>query len=179
MRDPEALLNAFSYRPPYYSLEEDVTNYFEHGIQNSRGFRALKVWLQLQQAGRTGYADMIGEDIELARSFHEMVTGTPELQAFTQGLSITTYRYVPSDLEGRIGEKEVETYLSELNQAVQARMDQEGRAFISNAVIGERYLLRMCIVNFRTSRRDIEALATITVETGRTVDSQLRPVALR
>ena len=122
---------------------------------------------------------MIGEDIELARSFHEMVTGTPELQAFTQGLSITTYRYVPSDLEGRIGEKEVETYLSELNQAVQARMDQEGRAFISNAVIGERYLLRMCIVNFRTSRRDIEALATITVETGRTVDSQLRPVALR
>jgi glutamate/tyrosine decarboxylase-like PLP-dependent enzyme len=179
VRDPEALLNAFSYRPPYYSLEEEVTNYFEHGIQNSRGFRAFKVWLQLQQAGREGYVQMISEDIELARRFHDLVLEHPELEAFTHGLSITTYRYVPSDLRGRVGEEAVEAYLSELNQAVQDRMDGEGRAFVSNAVLEERYLLRMCIVNFRTSLEDVEALAEISAEAGRAVDAEMRPEELR
>lgn len=179
VRDPEALLNAFSYRPPYYSLEEEVNNYFEHGIQNSRGFRALKVWLQLQQAGRDGYERMISEDIELARRFHDIVSGHPELEAFTHGLSITTYRYVPADLRDRLGEAEVEAYLSELNQAVQDRMDKEGRAFVSNAILDDRYLLRMCIVNFRTALGDVEALAEISAEAGRAVDGELRPAGLR
>jgi glutamate/tyrosine decarboxylase-like PLP-dependent enzyme len=178
VRDPEALLNAFSYRPPYYSFEEELVNYFEHGIQNSRGFRALKVWLQLQQAGRAGYERMITEDIELARRFHTIVEGNPELQAFTHGLSITTYRYVPEDLRDRVGEGDVEEYLNELNQGVQARLDREGRAFVSNAVLDDRYLLRMCIVNFRTSLEDVEALADISVEAGRAADAELRPDGL-
>jgi aromatic-L-amino-acid decarboxylase len=179
VRDPDALLDAFSYRPPYFSLEEEVTNYFEHGIQNSRGFRAFKVWLQLQQAGREGYVRMISEDIELARRFHDTVEERPELEAFTQGLSITTYRYVPPDLRGRVGEDAVEAYLSELNEAVQERMDHEGRAFVSNAVLDDRYLLRMCIVNFRTGLDDVEALADISAEAGRAVDGEIRPDELR
>jgi glutamate/tyrosine decarboxylase-like PLP-dependent enzyme len=179
VRDPEALLNAFSYRPPYYSLEEEVANYFEHGIQNSRGFRAFKVWLQLQQAGREGYVRMISEDIQLARRFHQMVMEHPELQAFSHGLSITTYRFVPSDLRGRLGEEEVEAYLSKLNQAVQDRMDGEGGAFVSNAILEDRYLLRMCIVNFRTALEDVEALAEISAAAGRAVDAEIRPDKLR
>src|SRR5690606_23851738 len=51
VRDPAALLRAFSYRPDYYHFDGSGQNYFERGIQNSRGFRALKVWIQLRQAG--------------------------------------------------------------------------------------------------------------------------------
>ena len=51
VRDAEALRGAFSYHPPYYHFEERATNYVDYGPQNSRGFRALKVWLALRQAG--------------------------------------------------------------------------------------------------------------------------------
>ncbi len=179
VRDPASLVGAFAYRPDYYNFQDEATNYFEHGIQNSRGFRALKVWLQLRQVGRKGYARMIAEDIELARRFHAIATAHPELDPVTQGLSITTYRYVPTDLCARTTEPEVAAYLDELNQAVQNRMEKGGRAFVSNAVVRERYLLRMCIVNFRTRMEDVRDLADLTVELGRELDAGLRPPGLR
>ena len=52
VRDPEALRAAFAYHPPYYHFDERATNYVDYGPQNSRGFRALKVWLALRQVGR-------------------------------------------------------------------------------------------------------------------------------
>ena len=102
VRHPGALRDAFSYSPPYYRFdgeaEDPRTNYFELGLQNSRGFRALKVWLGLRQAGRRGLAEMIGDDIRLARELHRLVAAHPRLEAWTLGLSITTFRYVPEDL---------------------------------------------------------------------------------
>jgi glutamate/tyrosine decarboxylase-like PLP-dependent enzyme len=178
VRDPAALLAAFSYHPDYYHLEEQASNYFEQGLQNSRGFRALKVWLLLRHIGRDGYARMIAEDIELARRFHEIAREHPELEAFTHGLSITTYRYVPPDLAQRARDVAVAEYLNALNQAVQDRMEKSGRAFVSNAVLEGAYALRMCIVNFRTTLEDVVALADITVELGRAADRELRPAAL-
>ena len=59
VRDAEALRAAFSYHPPYYHFEERATNYVDYGPQNSRGFRALKVWLALRHAGAAGYRRMI------------------------------------------------------------------------------------------------------------------------
>ncbi|MGB1778139.1 MAG: pyridoxal phosphate-dependent decarboxylase family protein [Longimicrobiales bacterium] len=179
VRDPSALLAAFSYRPEYYSFQQDAKNYFERGIQNSRGFRALKVWMQLKQAGRSGYVRMISEDIELARRFFEIADAHPELETFVHALSITTYRYVPDDLRARTAEPGVATYLNELNEQIQARMEKGGDAFVSNAVLGEIYALRMCVVNFRTRLEDVEALVEISAELGRAADATLRPDALR
>jgi aromatic-L-amino-acid/L-tryptophan decarboxylase len=59
VRDADALRNAFAYHPPYYHFEERATNYVDYGPQNSRGFRALKVWLGLRHLGREGYAQLI------------------------------------------------------------------------------------------------------------------------
>jgi glutamate/tyrosine decarboxylase-like PLP-dependent enzyme len=179
VRDPEALLRAFSYRPEYYHFASDAKNFFEHGIQNSRGFRALKVWLVLRQAGRDGYRRMIDQDIRLAREFHRIATEHPELEAFTQHLSITTYRFVPSDLASVVDREDVSGYLNELNEALQSRMERGGRAFVSNAVLDGSYALRMCIVNYRTTLEDVEALAEMTVEIGRAADQELRPPSLR
>jgi aromatic-L-amino-acid decarboxylase len=55
VRNPEKLRDAFAYHPPYYLFGSEAINYFDFGPQNSRGFRALKVWLALQQVGREGY----------------------------------------------------------------------------------------------------------------------------
>jgi len=179
VRDPDALLAAFSYRPDYYYFQTDAKNFFEHGIQNSRGFRALKVWLQLKQVGRSGYVRMISEDIELARRFHEIADARAELEALGHGLSITTYRYLPVDLSSRADEKPVQAYLNELNETIQGRMEHGGDAFVSNAVMGDVYALRMCIVNFRTTLEDVIELADISETLGRSIDADLRPAALR
>jgi hypothetical protein len=68
----------------------------------------------------------------------------------------------------------VESYLNRLNEELLARLQLSGEAFLSNAVIGDKYLLRACIVNFRTSLEDIEALPEIVVRIGREVDIALR-----
>ena len=175
VRDPAALRRAFSYHPPYYHFgEEEAIDYFDYGPQNSRGFRALKVWLALQQAGRSGFARMIAEDMELARHFHRLASAHPELEAVTCSLSIATFRYVPPDLRARAGAADVAEYLDALNRDLLTRVERSGEAFFSNAVVGGRFLLRLCIVNFRTSRADIEALPELIARLGRQADAALR-----
>ena len=98
VRDAEHLRAAFAYHPPYYHFDERVTNYVDYGPQNSRGFRALKVWLALRQVGASGYRTMIGDDMRLARALADAVRRTPELELLMQSLSITTFRYVPAEL---------------------------------------------------------------------------------
>ena len=168
-RDPAKLRAAFAYHPPYYHFGSEVTNYVDLGPQNSRGFRALKVWMQLRQAGRAGYAEMISDDIALARRLDRRVEQQPELEGGPGGLSISTFRYVPPELAGGVGTTEVEAQLAELNREIQARMERGGVAFVSNAVVGPRYLLRACIVNINTGPDDIDAIPPLTVSLGREV----------
>jgi glutamate/tyrosine decarboxylase-like PLP-dependent enzyme len=179
VRDAALLRSTFSHHPPYYHFDEEALssiNYHEYGPQNSRGFRALKVWLALRQAGRAGYVEMIADDILLARELSRLVEAEPELQAFTQSLSITTFRYVPADLTP--GSEQVEAYLNRLNAALVTRLQRSGEAFLSNAVIGGTFLLRACIVNFRTALDDVEALPGIVIRIGRELDATMRPAAL-
>ncbi len=170
VRHPNALAETFSHRPPYYHFQEDATNFYELGLQNSRGFRALKIWLQLQQAGRQGYLQMIGDDIRLADEFCRLAMECPELQVFSRRLSIVTFRYRPADLEGLEDAPQNRTYLDSLNQQLLSRLEAGGQAFVSNAIIGGRFALRLCIVNFRTSSEDIRALPELVRSLGRELD---------
>ena len=65
-------------------------------------------------------------------------------------------------------------YLNEGNRRTQDDMERSGRAFVSHGVLDGVHALRMCIVNFRTSLEDVQALADITVELGRAADAELR-----
>ena len=176
VRDRDALRTAFSFHPPYYRFDGDAqdppTNFHEWGPQNSRGFRALKVWLTMRQIGRRGYAQMIGDDIALARELYALAVASDELEAMTQTLSIATFRYVPRELRERRHEKATAEYLNELNAAVLERLQREGVVYLSNAVIGSRFALRACIVNFRTTTRDVETLVEATIAAGREVDGE-------
>ncbi|RPI53659.1 MAG: aminotransferase class V-fold PLP-dependent enzyme [Acidobacteria bacterium] len=161
VRRAEDLRNAFSYHPPYYKFKEDVVNFVDYGPQNSRGFRALKVWLALQHIGRAGYEASIAEDMRLSRRLAEALRQHGDFEVLTQGLSITTFRYVPHELRGRIGEAAVLEQLNRLNQDLLSRVEKSGEAFLSNAVVDGRYALRACIVNFNTSAEDVDALPGI------------------
>jgi aromatic-L-amino-acid/L-tryptophan decarboxylase len=174
MRDPKILPATFEYRPPYYPAEkdDDLIDYHSYGPQNSRGFRALKVWLGLRLAGREGHHAMIAEDMALARRLSEAAGRHPELEAGTLGLSITTFRYVPADMAAPAGRDEA--YLDRLNAAVLERLQTGGEVFLSNAVVHGRFLLRSCIVNFRTSAADVDAVPEIVVRAGRELDREMR-----
>jgi aromatic-L-amino-acid/L-tryptophan decarboxylase len=148
VRNPERLREAFAYHPPYYHFGVEAINYFDFGPQNSRGFRALKVWLALQQVGRDGYVKLLSQDIHLARELFRRVALHPELEAFTNSLSITTFRYRPTDL--RSGDEQAEAYLNRLNSELLTHLQESGEMYVSNAVIRGKFVLRACIVNFRS-----------------------------
>ena len=174
VRDAAALRAAFAYHPPYYHFEEHATNYVDYGPQNSRGFRALKVWLALKHAGAAAYRTMIADDIRLSQAMADAVRRHAELELMTQALSITTFRYVPSDLRTSVGEEFAERHLDALNRELLDRLQRGGEAFVSNAIIRGRYALRACIVNFHTTWADVEAVPEIVARTGRAVDAALR-----
>jgi glutamate/tyrosine decarboxylase-like PLP-dependent enzyme len=176
VRNPQHMIDAYSHHPDYYNFdgakEDPPINYLDFGLQNSRGFRALKVWLGLRHVGREGYIQMIRDDIALAQTLYKTVGAHPELQAVTQNLSITTFRFVPQDLSGDAAA--AAAYLNKLNEELVSRLQASGEAFVSNAVVDDNYVLRACIVNFRTSLSDVEALPEIIVRIGRQVDAELR-----
>ena len=179
VRDPARLRAAFAYHPPYYHFGEHGTNFVDYGPQNSRGFRALKVWLALRQAGASGYRQMISDDIRLSRRMADAVRVSSELELLTQDLSITTFRYVPPALRARRADPDVSTYLDALNTAILDAIQRGGDAFVSNAVIHGHYALRACIVNFHTDAPDVDAVPGIAITLGRRLDGEQRPAALR
>ena len=176
VKNPQHLIDTYSSHPVYYNFsnqdDEPAVNYYEYGFQNSRGFRALKVWMALQQAGKNGYIEMIGEDIALSQLLFEEAKKHAELEAVTQNLSITTFRYVPAGFTQN--EKMNESYLNTLNEKLLNELQQGGEVFLSNAVVADKYCLRCCIVNFRTSRKDILEIVDIIVREGRKIHETLR-----
>jgi len=169
VRKTSDLLRAFSYHPSYYHLDETAINYFEHGPQNSRGFRALKVWLGLRQVGRAGALQMIADDMRLSRYLDTLVREHPEFEALSQQLSISTFRYVPLELRQQVWSAEVERRLDEINQEILSRVETSGELFLSNATVNGKFALRACIVNFRTTLADIDALPPLVARIGREV----------
>ena len=181
VREADRLPQAFSYTPTYYHFEaegeEPPINYYELGLQNSRGFRALKVWLGLRQAGREGYVRMIADDCRLAGVLYRAAQAHPEIEALTLGLSIATFRYVPEDLEP--GTPDVDAYLDSLNEELLGQLKTGGELFVTNAIVGGRFVLRACIVNFRTTDADAAAVPDLVARHGRALDAETRPVSLR
>lgn len=177
VRDAAALRGAFSYHPAYYHFDEQGINYVDYGPQNSRGFRALKVWLALKHVGADGYRAMIADDMALSRAMAAAVEREPDLELVTQALSIATFRFVPADLRSRMGEASTAEYLNRLNEALLDTIQRSGEAFVSNALVRGRYVLRACIVNFHTTRDDVEAVPGIAVRLGRDIDARMRASA--
>ncbi|HEU4537365.1 MAG TPA: pyridoxal-dependent decarboxylase [Polyangiaceae bacterium] len=180
VRDPRLLYDAFCFQSDYYSLSgakasDEPLPLRDQGPQTSRGFRALKVWLALQHLGRGGYAARVTEDIELARHLYALAERHPELEACSLGLSIATFRYVPRELAPD-AEKH-RAYLDELNREILARLQDSGAAYPSHTTVKDAYVLRVCVVNFNTTRDDIESLPPLVAELGAAIHAERRALA--
>ena len=170
VKNPQHLLDTFSAHPVYFNFsnsdDEPAFNFYEYGFQNSRGFRALKVWMAFQHLGRSGYIKLIRKDIELARLLFKMAEENNELEPITHNLSITTFRYVPAGVNSDASN---ESYLNALNEKLLNRLQNGGEVFLSNAMVSGKYCLRACMVNFRTTQNDILETVKIVVREGRKI----------
>ena len=115
---------------------------------------------------------MIADDMNLAKKLYDLAKEEDELEAVAHHLSIVSFRYVPAGLKDRPG---ADAYLNKLNEAILNRLQAGGEVFVSNAVIENKYCLRACIVNFRTTQEDIEVLAAVVSQTGRQLHEERIP----
>src|SRR5689334_16222946 len=154
-RDAAAAKAAFSteeadYIKTHGYADEEAFAFWDYGVELSRRFRALKVWMTLQYYGTRRIAEAISEDISLAAYLGELVSEAEDFELLAPvELSICCFRYVP-----QAGMSEDE--LNELNEQVMAAVQKGGRAYVSNATVNGRFALRACITNFRTTKADIE-----------------------
>jgi aromatic-L-amino-acid/L-tryptophan decarboxylase len=158
VREGSVLREAFSLVPPYLRTEEGkgfggLPWFAEYGFQQTRGFRALKLWMVLQQAGRDGLADHISRHNALARHLASLIDTAPDLERLAPvELSVVCFRYVPTELRGN------DARLNELNKAIMEQVQAGGEAFLSGTVLKGRFALRACILHYGTSEADVVAL---------------------
>lgn len=125
--------------------------FFDHGAEVTRRFRALKVWMIFKTRGTDAIAAAIGRNIALRRRLDEHVRAHPRLELLGSDLSITCFRYLPHG--GSDGEA-----VDDLNRRILETLVAEGRFFMSPTTLEGRYALRVCIVSFRTTERDVDQL---------------------
>jgi aromatic-L-amino-acid decarboxylase len=168
VKDSEAMRDAFSLVPPYLRTEvrQDGVSagpwLSEYGFQQTRGFRALKLWMALRGRGMSGYKAAVERDIELARDLAQSLHSSGDFEVWTpQCLSIVAFRYAPPAL------RDSARAVDDLNRRVCEAVQLGGRAFLSSTILGDRFFLRACIVNPLARPPDIEELIGAVQEAGR------------
>jgi glutamate/tyrosine decarboxylase-like PLP-dependent enzyme len=171
VRDGRILREAFSLVPPYLRTEEGkgfggLPWFSEYGFQQSRGFRALKLWMVLQHTGRNGLAALVTRHVGLARYFASLIDAAPDLERLAPAeLSVVSFRYVRPELRGD------DTRLNALNKTIMEKVQAGGEAFLSGTVLRGQFALRACVLHYGTTEEDLRAL----IEIVRRVGSQISP----
>ena len=139
-------------------VDDETFAYWDYGVELSRRFRALKVWLTLRYYGIRRIAEAISGDIALAEYFGEVVEDADDFELLAPvELSICCFRYVPPSLKrADRPSADVDAELNRLNERILAAIQKGGRAYVSNATVNGRFALRACITNFRTTKADID-----------------------
>jgi aromatic-L-amino-acid decarboxylase len=141
-RRPDILRDAFSILPEYLrTSDEDVTNLMDYGPALGRRFRSLKLWAVIRCHGREGLQALIREHMRLARLFAGWVEETPGWEVVAPvPFSVVCFRREGPDAE---------------NEALLARVNATGEAYLSHTVLEGRYVLRLAIGNHRTTEDDV------------------------
>jgi len=171
VRDGVNLRATFSLVPPYILTEEGkgfggLPWYSEYGFQQSRGFRALKLWMTMLHAGRSGLAAQITRHNALAQYLAALVNTAPDYEIMAPvTLSIVCFRFVPDHLRGD------DAQLDALNKRIMQAVQAGGEAFVTNTTLHGRFVLRACILHYATTEADLDALIEIVRRTAGAIDA--------
>ena len=153
VKDIQKLEKAFSVQPEYLQDTQwgrDHPNFGDRGLQLSRSFRALKVWMSVQTFGMAAFRRSIAQGIDLAERAEAYIRESDVLHiANPASLGVVCFR-----VNSRAAELNNEE-LEEINKAVQARVIEEGVAMMSSTRLRGLYSLRLCILNHTTTWEDV------------------------
>ncbi|MFU0507233.1 pyridoxal phosphate-dependent decarboxylase family protein [Pseudaminobacter sp. NGMCC 1.201702] len=163
VRDAKAHHQAFAVTPEYLQATPrglaSADWLYEYGLQTTRGFRALKVWMALKEHGIEKFGRLIDQNIAQARYLSGLIEAYPELELVAPtSINIVCYRYRAEGLEDET--------LKALNVEIMLRLQEEGIAALSDTTVHGEHCLRVAINNHRTRREDLDLLVAETLRLG-------------
>jgi glutamate/tyrosine decarboxylase-like PLP-dependent enzyme len=167
IRDGAAHREAFSSPVSYLATHErglaggpePLSNF---GMELSRGFRALKVWMLLKQNGIGKYEELVRRNIGQARYLAGLVASAAELELMAPvPMNIVCYRYNPGNLD--------EKALNALNKELLQRLQEQGIATPSYTLLDGRYSIRVANTNHRSTPDDFDMLVEASTRLGREI----------
>ncbi|HSV85830.1 MAG TPA: pyridoxal-dependent decarboxylase [Levilinea sp.] len=162
--DREKHRHAFSLTPEYLvhqprGVGGGATWFSDYGIQLSRGFRALKAWMSIQEYGFERYGRMIRQNVEQARYLAGLIEEHPSLELLAPAPSnVVCFRYRSPELDREA--------LNRVNEEILFRLHEDGIAVPSYTKLQGRFAIRVANTNQRSRREDFDLLVHAVVNTG-------------
>jgi aromatic-L-amino-acid/L-tryptophan decarboxylase len=159
---------------PEYMLdverEEREVNFCDYGLQLTRSFRALKVWMALKTYGARRFRHIIDRCFDLAEYTARLFERSPRIQVVTRPeLGIFTFRYVPE----RLPVGDTQDFINRLNEKLVAGLTASRRLMLSSTRLGSQTVLRLCILNHRTRKEDLKEALRLVEQLGREAETGL------
>lgn len=149
VRDANHLLTAFKTSGSYLKETEQYRNFSDMGMQLSRRFRALPLWMSIKYYGIDTFRKSIAYTITLAEHAEGVISALPEWQVVTAAqIGILTFRFAPASL--------TLAQHDQLNGRIASHIMDEQGIVLSSTTVGDRVVLRLCTINPATSHQDIE-----------------------
>jgi aromatic-L-amino-acid/L-tryptophan decarboxylase len=169
VRNPAAHRGTFSLTPDYLAHESRglaAGHWFsDYGLQLSRQFRALKVWMSIKEHGLDRFGRMIVRNVEQAHYFGRLVEKDYSLELLAPiGLDIVCFRFNPGGLD--------DEQLNALNKEILMQLHEQGIAAPSYTTLQGRYCLRIAIANHCSTQEDFDVLAREVVRIGQELVAQ-------
>src|SRR5438552_962363 len=168
-RDPEIARATFAHEAEYTRVigqeADEAFAFWDYGPELSRRFRALRVWMLLKGVGLQALREAIEKDLACARHFEKLVQNSEEFEMLAPiELSIFCFRHLPARLNRALAtaspseRKTIEEQLDAHNERLLVALQRDGSSYLSNAGLRGRFSLRGCVMNYRTTLRDMEIL---------------------
>jgi len=168
-RDPEVARATFAHEAEYTRVigqeADEAFAFWDYGPELSRRFRALKVWMLLKGVGLEALSEAIEKDLACARHFEKLVQKSEDFEMLAPvELSIFCFRHLPARLKRTLAtvspseREKTEEQLDAHNERLLLALQRDGSSYLSNARLRGRFSLRGCVMNYRTTRHDMEIL---------------------
>jgi aromatic-L-amino-acid decarboxylase len=158
VREPHRLEAAFAHEQGYLPHQQHELHAVDITLEYSRPFRALKLWLALRAHGAGQFRDAIERNLHEAELLYRRAASAPDFRVLPEPpqLSIVPIRHEPEGVAD----------LDAHNEALADAIQEDGRVYLSSALIDDRVWLRPCFVNFRTTDEDVLAIMDVARELG-------------
>ncbi len=154
VRNINHLKGTFTETPEYLKDVEgnkSEINFYDHGIQLTRRFRALKFYMSIKTFGLGEFRKAISYNISLAEEVEDCLRNSPYWEVISPAtLAVINFRYNP------IGENLSEKKLDALNQYISEQVVASQKALLVTTILHGQTVLRMCLINPRTTLDDVK-----------------------